>query len=404
MIFVKMPSSSLDRKIMKQQSPLSYYPKRIIDLTEKTVLGLLATWYVVSKCSLEGKIPWETNFIEIKVPIDFPPINWVKLVKIPTPSSISSITPSDNSDILGRLRFPISPASIEWWIYRQPNFYNPDNNTFSVYYQTNQVWLDKYDTNDIKSYLRSLQDKKVPFPKSMIVSSYADVRWTPELNQKLSDERNSGITEYLKDYFRVNWLEVEIKTASFGNAKATIYQSNWDPEVTYAKDRRVEIYESSTQFIRSFIKDSPADIYLIDGSGSMNTPIDRGNKKTRMNAVQEAQFREWSSIFIFQIGSWKAKIGKASIDIRDKSANLSDGWTPLYEALLLTIQQNPWKTITLISDWQWDTKNLSAEVLKYAKKNNCIINIWAIQIPLDLQWYFKDLARQTWGSYAMIQE
>ncbi len=396
----------LERNLKKRRFKYDHPVLHLVAQVWKGVAGLVLVWAIAASCSHRDDLK-VNDFKEVILPADFPQIQWIKLIRVPTPTKLQESSVREELSIWGssaHFALSLSQNISDWWIYRQPNFYNQDTHTLSVYYQTNKVLLDKYDLQDMENYLNALKWLKWGFPKSMVVSSYADTRWTSEGNQKLSDWRNEGVNDYLKRYFARNWLQTEVKLASFGSSKATAHKSGWDPEIKLAEDRRVEIYTSLDWFLAEFIKTSPADIYLVDGSSSMNIAINSGTGKTRIQAVQGADFKTWSVIYIFRSSTGKPKVWSSNVDIRNKETQLANGWTPLYEALLLTMQQNPWKSITLISDGEWDSTLRSEDVIMYAKKYNCTINIGAIQIPFSLQGYFRRLAQETGGRYAIIQE
>ncbi len=190
----------------------------------------------------------------------------------------------------------------------------------SVFYTTNSWKLMSNDIDDLRKFGKTLDSGS-----SLIIEGRADYRGSEERNEVLGRNRAQGIAEFLQTY-----TGGSVDFVSYGENDS---QETSDKE-QLQRDRVVRIVPNKGLVTRA-LDVSPADVYLIDQSGSMT-----GEK---WNQVQTFYFPKDADVYTFE---------SPKQDCRTPLSQRSPGGgTPLYWSLsdVLSSMKDS-QTLTVLTD------------------------------------------------------
>jgi len=243
----------------------------------------------------------------------------------------------------------------------------------SVFYSTNSWKLMSNDIDDLRAFGRTLDSRS-----SLIIEGRADYRGTEERNEVLGRNRAEGIAKFLQTYTqgKVDFVSYGEKDAAQDSADRTQLQ----------RDRVVRIVPNRGLVSRA-LEVSPADVYLIDQSGSM-----RGDKWAQ---VQSFSFPKNAEVYTFE----SPKQDCSTV----LSQRFPNGGTPLYMSLsdVLSSMKDS-QTLTVLTDGD-DTVGgrTPTDVIALAQRKKVDINV--IGLGVSHPEYLEQIASET-GGQAYIRQ
>ncbi len=257
--------------------------------------------------------------------------------------------------------------------------------TLTIYYLTNSWALYDNDQQDLRAFFREHRNAS-----SFIVEGYADSRGDLEDNIRLGKNRAEGAAEFLKQL----GYTMPIQTVSYGEAKPV------DPNETkqaYQKNRRVVIVageptqETPAQLmIKRGLAQSPADVYLIDATGSMN---EGGKWKT----VTSARYKKGSQLYGFNA----CTPGEPLKYVTSLSTLSPSCETPLWDATgkLLTQMKNG-QTLTVLTDGDDNASRTysPSALMSLAQQKEIKVSIIGIGVDRNAK-ELTQLATKTGGNF-----
>lgn len=262
--------------------------------------------------------------------------------------------------------------------FRLPN--SLEGNSLAIYFITNQAALDEWDIADLDAYAEDI--KKLEGNITLVLEWFADARGTEKRNDYLSEQRAKNIRDYLQG---ILWNKVQFQIVANGETKSEEKPARTREErLQLRPDRRVTITPTNN-VISTWLQRSPADIYLLDASGSM-----AGEK---WKAVSSFDFPKAARVFTFNTEN--------AFECPTTFENQRVDWgTPLYKSALEVIQnpESHGKTLTILTDGQ-DTEGGAyyTDIIEAAQKNNVTINvIWIESYDEDT---LKRIAEGTGGKF-----
>lgn len=263
--------------------------------------------------------------------------------------------------------------------FRLPN--DLDGNKLTIYFTTNSWALEGNDRRDLGEYVRRLHDG----PLNILLEAYADPRGSGADNDRLARNRGRAV----RDFMRGLGVDANFDIVSYGESRS---ESSDAPRTREEKlelrpDRRVTIMPDENIVSRA-LSLFPADIYLLDQSGSMG---DRLGHTTKWGAVQAYTYPEDSSVFAFA-----TPIENCGSHIEDRRP---EGGTPLYFALESVIKQaDKGDVITILSDGADTEGGMTVrELVQLANSKDLKINTIALQGGSYSTGPLRELARGTGG-------
>lgn len=271
---------------------------------------------------------------------------------------------------------------------RLPNFIR--NWVLSIYFVTNENWLDDGDKRDLDEVLKIIKENP---SKPINLEWYADYRWNKLWNLKLSQNRTQAIIDYILE--RAPYAIINV--VAYGDTKSKSFSeltSDEEKLLEYRGDRRVDL-SIWTDIVSRWLSFSEANTYLIDATWSMREKLNGSIWTTKWDSIIWFDFPKDSEIYTFTTGNI---LNSCSESIKTQ---IVDWWTPLYDSILeLLKRSNNWISITVFTDWGDNTSNNSVDtIVKEAKKRSIKINtiwIWVDSSTMD---DLNRISAETWWSY-----
>lgn len=240
-----------------------------------------------------------------------------------------------------------------------------DDGVLSVFYATNSWKLFSNDLGDLRGFGRSLDPRS-----SLIIEGHADYRGSEEWNDELGRNRAAGVADVLDGY-----LSGPVDFVSYGEKNAT---QNGDK--TQLQRERVVRVVPNTGLVTRALEVSPADVYLLDQSGSMV-----GEK---WEQIQAFAFPPSSSVNTFRDPQQNC-----DIPLLQRTAS---GGTPLYRSLDAVISSmGNSQTITVLTDGEDTEGGDPAQIISEARAKKIRIN--TIGLGVTQPQVLMDLAASTGG-------
>ncbi len=243
----------------------------------------------------------------------------------------------------------------------------------SVFFSTNSWQLMSGDIDDLRKFGRTLD-----LGSSLIIEGRADYRGTEERNVVLGKNRAQGIATFLGAY-----THGSVDYVSYGENDAS--QDTRD-RIALQRDRVVRIVPNKGLVSRA-LDVSPADVYLIDQSGSM-----QGQK---WGQVQAFSFPGNAEVFTFE-----SPKQDCSVSLSKRSPG---GGTPLYTSLYDVLSSMTHsQTLTVLTDGDdTDGGKTPAQIIALAHINHIKINV--IGLGVNQPGVLEQIASET-GGQAYIRQ
>ncbi len=244
----------------------------------------------------------------------------------------------------------------------------------SIFFSTNSWKLMSEDTDDLRKFGRTLDSRS-----SLIIEGRADYRGSEQNNEQLGRNRAEGVADFLQSYTRGS-----VDFVSYGEKDSS---QDTDDRVKMQRDRVVRIVPNRGLVSRA-LEVSPADVYLIDQSGSMG----EGGK---WKQVQEFSFPSAADVYTFE-----SPKQNCATPLSQRSPG---GGTPLYRSLFDVLSSmSGSQTLTVLTDGDdTDGGKTPADIIALANRKDVPINV--IGLGVHSPAVLEQIASQT-GGQAYIQQ
>ena len=267
---------------------------------------------------------------------------------------------------------------------RLVNSIDVDWQSMEVYFVTADTDLDNWDLHDLDQfadYINWLGVNEI----SIRLEWHADARDNISYNEQLGRWRIASVERYLRSKINRN-ITVDYNGISYWETQAS---GRSDP-YAMREERKVNIGFWGNAISRG-LEQNPADVYLLDASGSMNQTLSSWN--TRWSYVENFQFPWSSKIFTFNTDNSDGC--SESLETQEVQ-----GETAMYDSLVYLMKSGEFdnKTITVLSDG-YDNVSGSDKysVVVEAKKRGIRINV--IWTGTSNKANLLYITTETWGSY-----
>ena len=210
---------------------------------------------------------------------------------------------------------------------------------YSAYFPTAVHELTERQSENLSSYLERLHELS-PSARATVMA-YTDGCGTAEYNNGLARQRLQTAVEETREYFSI---------------RSTLIHPEAPPVCPLQEARRIDIIVHTTRRITTAIDKIPADVYLIDASGSM------WPEWRRWTDVINASYKPGSRIYVSMTTG--CRTNQTLNSIRPQGG--TEIWYAYY---MLLDRMQPGETLAIISDFQsdiplraWERRLLDAKV------------------------------------------
>ena len=246
----------------------------------------------------------------------------------------SSTTAADRcrtTDCMCRVRPGPRPA--------EPQTIEQSDRRYSAYFSPNVHELSSTQQRELGQYLDSMQEL-YPSARSTIMA-YTDGCGSSEYNAGLARRRLTTAVDAVSEYFRIS---------------STMVHPEAPPECPLQEARRIDVITHTSRTLTTSIDKIPADVYLIDASGSM------WEGWRRWTDIINASYKPGSRIYVsMKHGCRRGQV----IDSVSPQGGTEIWWS--YYSILDTMQ--PGETLVIVSDFEsdvplqaWESRLISQKV------------------------------------------